>query len=181
MQYFLRVEGYDNYRSNRGVTGHSLLIFLFPWYCEGWCVFYSLKFFRVPNKVLDDQLFHNQFCSVFSQTAVTRWIWLTVTKDKKGSYSDLLFYSLSTSTKYAGQQSRFEGRSSSQVPLWYEEGLLNYTAISERYLHVADFNWANSVTIEITRPCNRSYMTVLPQTDGTKVVYKHISNVSESY
>jgi hypothetical protein len=28
------------------------------------------------------------------------------------------------------------------------------------------------VTLEITRPCNRRYMTVLRQIDGTKVVYK---------
>lgn len=28
------------------------------------------------------------------------------------------------------------------------------------------------MTIEINRPCNRSYMTVLRQTGGTKVVYK---------
>jgi len=62
MQYIPRVEG------------HGLLIFLFSLYCDGGCVFYSLKFCRGPNKVLDDQLFHNQFCNVFSQTTVTRWL-----------------------------------------------------------------------------------------------------------
>lgn len=65
MQYF-------PYRSNRVVTGHSLPIFLFLFCCAGGRVFYSLKFCRGPNKVLDDQLFHNQFCSVFSQTTITR-------------------------------------------------------------------------------------------------------------
>lgn len=71
MQYFPRVEGYDTYRSNREVTGHRLLIFLYPLYCAGGRVFCSSKCCRGPNKVLDDQLFHNKFCSVFSQT-VTR-------------------------------------------------------------------------------------------------------------
>jgi hypothetical protein len=70
MQYFPRVEGYDTYHLNRGVRGHSLLFF--PLYCAGGRVFYLLKFCRGPNKVLDYQLFHNQVCSVFSQTTVTR-------------------------------------------------------------------------------------------------------------
>jgi len=73
MQYFPRVEGYETYRSNRGVTGHSLLIFFFPpLYCAGGRVFYSLQFCRGSNKVLEDHLFHNEFCSVFSQTTITR-------------------------------------------------------------------------------------------------------------
>jgi hypothetical protein len=58
----------------------------------------------------------------------------------KGSYNDPLFYSLNTSTKYIGQQSRLEGRNSSQVLPCYEEGMLNYTAIFQRHLHMADFN-----------------------------------------
>ena len=33
----------------------------------------------------------------------------------KGSYNDLLFYSLSTTTKYVSQQSQLEDRNSSQV------------------------------------------------------------------
>jgi hypothetical protein len=70
MQYFPRVEGYDTYRSNRGVRSYSLLFF--PLYCAGGRVFYSLKFCRGPNKVLDCQLFHNQFCSVFNQITITR-------------------------------------------------------------------------------------------------------------
>jgi hypothetical protein len=45
-------------------------------------------------------------------------------------------------------------------------------AILESYLHLADFHWGNSVTNEITGPCSRSYMTVLRQIDGTKVVYQ---------
>ena len=40
MQYLPRVKGYDTYRSNCGVTGHSLFIFLFPLYSAGECVFY---------------------------------------------------------------------------------------------------------------------------------------------
>jgi hypothetical protein len=76
MQYFPRVKEYDTYRSNRGIRGQSLLIFLFPFYCAGGRVFYSLKFCRGPKKVPDVQLFHNQFCSVFSQATITRWLWL---------------------------------------------------------------------------------------------------------
>lgn len=50
--------------------------------------------------------------------------------------------------------------------------MLNYTENFERYLHLADFIWGNSVTIEKTIPYNWSYMTVLRQIDGTKEVYK---------